>query len=133
MTVLMKIHSLDLRQRALMAWKKMGNKSQVCEIFGISRPTLDRWIELEHTDEFDPKNRKNKGGRPSSIKDLSAFKAFVEQSNFTNIHELVPLFEKTFGYPVAYEVIRRTLKRLSWSPAKKIFVVRKNKQLESEV
>ena len=133
MTVLMKIHSLDLRQRALMAWKKMGNKSQVCEIFGISRPTLDRWIELEHTDEFDPKNRKNKGGRPSSIKDLSAFKLFVEKSNFTNIHELVPLFEKTFGYPVAYEVIRRTLKRLSWSPAKKIFVVRKNKQLESEV
>ncbi len=133
MTVLMKIHSLDLRQRALIAWKKMGNKSQVCEIFGISRPTLDRWIELEHTDEFDPKNRKNKGGRPSSIKDLNAFKFFVEQSSFTNIHELVPLFEKAFGYPVAYEVIRRTLKRLGWSPIKKVFVVRKAKQLESEV
>lgn len=61
MILLMKIHSLDLRQRAIMAWKKLGNKSKVCEIFGISRPTLDRWIELEHTDAFDPKNRKNKG------------------------------------------------------------------------
>lgn len=129
----MKIHSLDLRQRALIAWKKMGNKSQVCEIFGISRPTLDRWIELEHTDEFDPKNRKNKGGRPSSIKDINAFKFFVEQASFTNIHELVPLFEKAFGYSVAYEVIRRTLKRLGWSPVKRMFVVRKAKQIESEV
>lgn len=133
MTVLMKIHSLDLRQRALMAWKKMGNKSQVCEIFGISRPTLDRWIELEHTEEFDPKNRKNKGGRPSSIKDLEAFKQFVEKTNFTNIHELVPLFEKEFGYLVAYEVIRRTLKRLGWSSSKKAFVMRKNKKVESGV
>lgn len=129
----MKIHSLDLRQRALMAWKKMGNKSQVCEIFGISRPTLDRWIELEHTEEFDPKNRKNKGGRPSSIKDLEAFKQFVEKTNFTNIHELVPLFEKEFGYLVAYEVIRRTLKRLGWSSSKKAFVMRKNKKVESGV
>lgn len=127
----MKIHSLDLRQRAIMAWKKMNNKSQVCEIFGISRPTLDRWIELEHTDAFDPKNRKNKGGRPSSIRDLEAFKQFVETTEFSSIHDLVTLFEQQFGYPVAYEVIRRTLKRLGWSQTKRTFIVRKVKRTES--
>lgn len=125
----MKIHSLDLRQRAIMAWKKLGNKSKVCEIFGISRPTLDRWIELEHTDAFDPKNRKNKGGRPSSIRDLDAFKRFVETAEFTSIHDLVPQFEQQFGYPVAYEVIRRTLKRLNWSQSKKAFITRKTKKI----
>ena len=126
----MKIHSLDLRQRAIMAWKKLANKSQVCEIFGISRPTLDRWIELENTDAFDPKNRKNKGGRPSSIRDIEAFKLFVEQTEFASIYDLVPLFEQHFGYPVAYEVIRRTLKRLGWSQSKRTFIVRKTKKVE---
>ncbi len=125
----MKIHSLDLRQRAIMAWKKLGNKSQVCEIFGISRPTLDRWIELEHTAEFDPKNRKNKGGRPSSIRDLESFKNFVQITEFSSIHDLVPIFEEQFGYPVAYEVIRRTLKRLGWVHSKKCFIARKPKRI----
>ena len=116
-----KPYSNDLRQKVLDFYKKSGHKSNTCSVFGIGRMTLDRWIELERVQGHVNRPHPEKAGRPYKIKDLTAFKKFVEDTQFSQAKELVPLFEKQFGYAVRYSNILFALKKLGWSRKKRVF------------
>lgn len=116
-----KPYSNDLRQKALDYYKECKNKSKTCRIFKIARTTLDLWMSLESRQGNANRPHPDKAGRPHKIKDLAAFKTFVEETSFSQIKELVPLFEHRFGYAVTYPNILFSLKKLGWSHKKRAF------------
>jgi transposase len=121
-----KPYSNDLRQKVLNFYKESRHKSKTCSIFNIGRMTLDRWIELERVQGHVNRPHPEKAGRPYKIKDLIAFKQFVEHTQFSQAKELVSLFEKQFGYTVAYSNILFALKKLGWSHKKRVFFTDKH-------
>lgn len=116
-----KFYTHDLRQKVMEYYKKSGHKSNTCTIFNIARTTLDDWILLEQqTGQLAQPKLKNVG-IPSTIKDLDAFKIFVENAKFSQAKDLVPLFKDHFGYGVSYAVILSTLHKLGWTFKKRVF------------
>ncbi|WP_324627415.1 helix-turn-helix domain-containing protein [Acinetobacter sp. MD2(2019)] len=92
-------------------------------MFKIARTTLDLWIKLEKHQGNANRPHPDKAGRPYKIKDLQAFKSFVETTAFSQAKDLVPLFEQTFGYCVSYANILFALKKLGWSHKKRVFSI----------
>lgn len=66
-----------------------------------------------------------KAGRPYKIQDLPAFKRFIENRQFSQVKDLVPLFEKEFGYAISYGNVLFALKKLGWSHKKRVFSIDK--------
>ena len=116
-----KPYSNDLRQKALDYFKETGHKSKTCEIFKIARTNLDLWSKFEEIQGNANRPHHEKAGRPYKIKDLQAFKSFVEITAFSQAKDLVLLFEQTFGYCVSYANILFALKKLGWSHKKRVF------------
>jgi hypothetical protein len=115
-----KIYFVDLREKAMQFYKKL----KTCELFNITRTTLDDWILLEQqTGQLEQPKSPNMG-RPSCILDLQAFEAFVKTIPFTQAKDLVPLFALRFGYSVSYQVILGALNE--WAGrVKKVFSTNK--------
>ncbi|WP_326519600.1 IS630 transposase-related protein [Acinetobacter sp. CAAS 2-6] len=116
-----KIYSVDLREKVMLFYKETHHKSKTCELFNIARTTLDDWILLEQKTGQLKQPKPHNAGRPSVIKDVQAFKKFVETTKFSQAKDLVPLFEKQFGYPVGYHVILKALHKLGWTHKKRVF------------
>ena len=115
----MAVLSTDLRSRVIAAYEQTGNKSQVCRTFNIARTTLDDWIKLKERTGNLEQAPWQRGTRPL-IKDWDAFKAFVEQSSFDTIKQLVPLYEQYFKEPIEYERLRRAMHTIGWSRKKRV-------------
>jgi transposase len=114
----MPVLSTDLRTRAIEAYDRTGNKSQVCRIFNIARTTLDDWIKLKSkTGSLDQPAWGR--GRKHAISDWDAFKAFVKQSSFDTVKQLVPLYEQHFGKPISYECLRASVHRVGLTHKKR--------------
>ena len=102
-------YDLETRKAAIQRYKLTDYKVAVCKEFNISRVTLDAWIKLvEVRGGLSPKVA-NSRGAPSHIKDWIAFQAFVKNTKFQNISDLVPFFEQHFGYSVSYAVLVRAI------------------------
>jgi transposase len=114
----MAVLSIDLRSRVITAFEQTGNKSQVCRTFNIARTTLDDWIKLKEQTGCLEQAPWQRGTKPL-IKDWDAFKAFVEQSSFDTIKQLVPLYEQYFNEPIEYERLRRAMHTIGWSRKKR--------------
>lgn len=112
-----KIYSVDLREKIMQFYKENNHKSYTCKTFKISRTTLDDWILLQNT-TGELKQPKINAGRPTKIKDMDAFKQFVETTPFSQVKDLVPLFEQKFGYPILYSNLLKAIHRLGWTRKK---------------
>lgn len=113
--IMPKIYSEDLREKVINFYIQSKHKSNTCKTFNIARSTLDGWILLiEETGKLkQPKS--DRYGRPAAVKDMCEFKKFIETTPFKKIKELVPLFEKRFGYGISYAVLRKTIHRAGLS------------------
>lgn len=115
-----KIYSEDLRQKVMESYKKSKHKSNTCTTFNIARTTLDDWILLEQQTGQLAQPKLVNVGRRSSIKDWQAFKVFVENTEFSQAKDLVPLFEIQFGYAITYDVMLAALHKLGWTHKKRV-------------
>ena len=119
MPIMPKIYSVDLREKVMQLYRETNHKSCTCKTFRISRTTLDDWILLEEQTGA-LKQPKIISGRPPAIKDMAAFKEFVEVTPFSQVKDLVPLFEQKFGYKVRYGVLLRAMHKLNWTRKKRV-------------
>ena len=97
--IMPKIYSVDLLEKVMQFYEEKNHKSYTCKTFKISRTTLDDWILLQNT-TGELKQPKINAGRPTKIKDIDAFKHFLENTEFSQVKDLVPLCEQKFGYPI---------------------------------
>lgn len=120
-----KFYSEDLRQKAMNTYKKTGHKSNTCSTYNIARTTLDDWIQLEQQTGQLAQPKLINVGRPSVIHDFAEFKIFIENTKFSQVKDLVPLFKNHFGYEVSYSVLLSAVHKLGWSRKKRAFFTNK--------
>ena len=110
----MRAYTLDFRKKVMTVYHQTQHKSNVCKKFKIARSTLDEWIALEkETQDLKPLPP-IRTGRPFSIQDLDSFKAFVNNTQFSKIGDLLEPFEQKFGYQISYAVLWRGLKKIGY-------------------
>jgi transposase len=72
-------YSDDLRQKAIEAVKRGERKSDVSEMFNISRNTLDLWLKREEQTGHCRALKNYQQGCRHKIRDWERFRAFVQQ------------------------------------------------------
>ena len=108
----MKPYSKDLRLKVLEALDRGMPRREVAQIFGVSMPTIKRWLKRRReTGEIAP--RPSPG--PPARKGMALEEALPSQlranSDFT-LEEHQQLFEDTYGIPVSTASISRAFERL---------------------
>lgn len=121
----MTTYSLDLRQRAMAAYKETGLKAPVCKTFRIARTTLDAWIKLEEeTGLLQPRQHRIRG-HSHTITDWDDFKVFVQTTPFNTVYDLIEPFQLRYSKSISYDVLLKGLKRIGWSNKKRAFYTNK--------
>jgi transposase-like protein len=85
-------YSNDLRAKVIKAYqtKPSSSKSSIASTFGISRPTLDSWIELDKANKL-LETKEYHHGKVSKI-DLSKLKKYIDKNPDVYLRELVEIF-----------------------------------------
>lgn len=115
----MTTYSQDLRLRVMAAYQQTHHKTKVCQTFNIARSTLDAWIKREaQTGSLLPKVHRIRG-HSHTISDWEDFKLFVHTTPFDRVYDLIEPFKLRYGKPIHYDVLRKGLKRISWTHKKR--------------
>ncbi|ABB57341.1 IS630 transposase-related protein [Synechococcus elongatus] len=108
-------YSNDLREKALAAVAAGERKSHVSQIFNISRNTLDLWIKRKaETGSVSP--RRSRPGPAGKIRDLEAFRTFVEQHGHLTQEQMAALWPE----PISSQTLGRALKRIGFTRKKEL-------------
>ncbi|WP_159783119.1 helix-turn-helix domain-containing protein [Sodalinema gerasimenkoae] len=115
-------YSYDLRQKVIKAIEIDGmKKSEVSQIFGISRNTIYLWLkQKEETGDFQPREYRPPG-HGHKIKDVSKFQAFVEEHADKTQAEMAKLWDDE----ISQKTISRWLKKLGFTRKKNRWVLSK--------
>lgn len=110
-------YSNDLRQKVIQAIELDGlKKSEVSELFNISRNTIDLWLKRKaETGDVKPKP-KQKSQRDLKINDWEKFRAFVKTYGDKTQSEMAQLWEGEVSQPT----ISRALQKIKYSRKKKL-------------
>lgn len=112
-------YSLDLRKRAVAAIRSGMTRAQASEVYQVCRKTLYNWFKLEEkTGHLKPIVGFQKG-HSHGIKDLQAFKEFVDR------HPDYTQEEMAEHFLVGSSTISRTLERIGYSRKKRAKRIRR--------
>lgn len=115
----MKTYSVDLRERAVAALSKGHSLSQVQEMFGISRSSLERWRTcVSQGESLAPRPRQ---GRPRRVRpeDENALRAQVEAYPDATLDEHL-LMWRSQGHCLSRATIDRAIKALGLTHKKSV-------------
>lgn len=108
-------YSYDLRQKAIEAVKRGERKTNVAQMFNISRNTLDLWLKREEqTGDYQAITHFQKGCR-HKITDWDRFRAFAQQHGGKTQAQMASLW----GDNVTQQNISHALQKLGRSRKKK--------------
>jgi transposase len=86
-------YSYDFRAKAISAFKRGERKTEVCQMFGISRNTLDLWLKREQeTGDFRARAKGKARGELKKIKDIDKFREFVRLNGEKTQQQLAELW-----------------------------------------
>lgn len=109
------LYSYDLRTKAIEAAKRGERKTTVCNLFNISRNTLDLWLKREEqTGDCRAITGFQKGNR-HKITDWNRFRAFAKQHGGKTQAEMA----KLWGEGVTQQNISNALGKLGLSRKKR--------------
>jgi transposase len=108
----MKPYSKDLRLKVLEAVDRGMPRREVAEIFGVSMPTIKRWLKRHReTGEVDPKPNPGPPARKGVALEQALPAQLDANPDFT-LEEHQHLFEETHGISVSTSSISRAFERL---------------------
>lgn len=124
-----KPYSYDLRKKVIDAIELDGlKKSGSCELFNISRNTIDLWLKrLKETGEFSAKPNKPPGNN-HKILDLSKFQEFAHINGDKTQKEMAQLWPEE----ISDRTISRALKKIGFTRKKKPMVIEKEMRLNGK-
>ncbi len=106
-------YSLDLRKRVIKAVKSNMTKDKAAEVYEITKQTIYNWLKLEKAQgNLKPKTGFQKG-HSHGIKDLAAFRKFVDQHPDYTQEEMGEYFS------VGSSTISRTLIKIGYTRKKR--------------
>ena len=107
-------YSEDMRSKAIAAVKRGERKTDVSQMFGISRNTLDLWLKREAETGDCQAIRNYQQGCRHKITDWERFRTFIEQHGGKTQAQLATLW----GEGVTQQNISRALQKLGISRKK---------------
>jgi transposase len=108
-------YSEDLRQKAVTAVDRGERKTQVCKMFKISRNTLDLWLKRREQTGSVSAIRKYQRGVDPKIKDLAAFRQFVQERGHLTQQQMA----EQWSEPISNRTIGKALKRIGFTRKKR--------------
>jgi transposase len=109
----MKPYSKDLRLRVLSAVDRGTPKAEVARVFGVSAPTIRRYLRLRReTGDIEPKPVPGPPARKGRALE-AALPAQAKANPDLTLAEHCELFEETEGVRVSSATMSRVFKRLS--------------------
>jgi transposase len=108
----MKPYSKDLRLKVLEAVDRRMPRRKVAEIFGVSMPTIKRWLRRRReTGEVEAKPSPGPPARKGAALEEALPSQLQANPHFT-LEEHRELFEETYGISVSTSSISRAFERL---------------------
>ena len=108
----MKPYSKDLRLKVLEALDRGMPRREVAQIFGVSMPTIKRWLKRRReTGEIAPRPSPGPPARKGMALEQALPAQLRANPDFT-LEEHQQLFEDTYGIPVSTASISRAFERL---------------------
>jgi transposase len=109
----MRPYSVDLRERVVAAVKQGMKKTQVCRTYKICRQTLYSWLELDAEKGHLNQKTNYQKGHSHGIKDLEAFKSYVDAHPSQTQEEMAQHFN------VGSSTIGRALLKIGYTRKKR--------------
>jgi transposase len=101
-------YSYELRDRVIKAVECGMSVSRIKEVFRVSRDTVYKWKSLkEATGDVKAKTGYQKGFSRMIIKDLSAFKLFIDEHKDKSLRELASLYPSNVSQSTIANYISR--------------------------
>jgi transposase len=108
----MKPYSKDLRLKVLEAIDREMPRTEVAEVFGVSLPTIKRWLKRRReTGEVAPKPNPGPPARKGAALEQALPAQLRANPDFT-LEEHRELFEESYGISVSTASISRAFERL---------------------
>lgn len=108
-------YSDDLRQKIVDAVERGERKSHVCQMFKISRNTLDCWLKRREQSGSIRANRDYQRGPKPKIEDLESFRSFAQTHGHLTQQEMAQQWQE----PISDWAIGRALKRIGFTRKKR--------------
>ena len=113
-------YSDDLRRKVIDAVDRGERKSQMCQMFNISRNTLDLWLKRREVTGSIGAIRDYQRGPKPKIDDLEAFEAFVQ----TQAHLTQEAMAQQWHQEISNRTIGKTLKRIKFTRKKRLMATK---------
>jgi transposase len=112
----MKGYSLDLRLKVLAAVDRGIPRKEVVRTFGVSMPTLERYLSLRRqTGEIGPPRAPGRAPFGATIEGRQALWRQLEEHDRTTLERHCKLWESKHGDRVSVPTMWRAVRKLGWS------------------
>jgi transposase len=108
-------YSHDLREKVVAALDRGERKSQVSQMFNISRDTIDRWLKRREITGSVKAAQGYQQGHSHRVKDWQAFRAFAQTYGDRTQAEMAQLWHG----PISQRTIARALAQIDWTRKKR--------------
>ena len=119
----MNAYSLDLRLKVLSAIDRGIPRTEVVRIFGVSMPTLERYLRRRRqSGDLAPKP--SPGRRPSicaTVEERRGLLKQLEENSEATLQRHCELWEKERGVKVSISTMSRAVRRLGWTFKKRVW------------
>jgi transposase len=120
--------SIDLRKRVISSIDEGMSIENASNLFKISGRVIYKWLDLrEEYKSLTPKSGYQKG-HSHKLKDLDAFKDFVENNKYCTISEMKSKWFELKAQSISNTTIQRTLKKIGYTFKKKALITAKQTQ-----
>ena len=112
----MKGYSLDLRLKVLAAVDRGIPRKEVVRTFGVSMPTLERYLSLRRqTGEIGPPRTPGRTPFGATIEERSALWRQLEENDGATLERHCKLWESKQGDRVSAPTMWRAVRKLGWT------------------
>ena len=113
----MRGYSLDLRLKVLAAVDLGMPRKEVARTFGVSKPTVDRYLSLRRqTGEIGPPQSPGRAASlTATIEERSALWRQLEENDDATLERHCELWESKHGDKVSVPTMRRAVRKLGWT------------------
>lgn len=113
-------YSDDLRKKVMAALERGEKKSQVSQMFNISRDTIDRWLKRRDATGCVQAAQGYQKGHSHCISDWDEFRSFAQRYGDKTQAEMVQLWQ----FKISKRTMSRALARIGWTRKKNLWVPR---------
>jgi transposase len=112
----MRGYSLDLRLKVLAAVDRGIPRKEVVRAFGVSKPTLERYLTLRRrTGEIGPPRAPGRTPFGATIEERSALWSQLEENDRATLERHCELWKSKRGDRVSVPTMWRAVRKLGWS------------------